>query len=155
MSVHTRSSTLCLGALLAAAAGPVPAHAAVLVQQALAHDRDTGTLRYRESHWLYREGGVARRLVLYQCPDGRAFARKTVREGAAAQAPDFDFEDGRDGYREGVRSTPTGRLVYVRERAGAPVRERQLELPANVVIDAGFDASVRRRWRDLAAGRDA
>ena len=41
--------------------------------------------------------GVARRLVLYRCPDGRAFARKTVVERPAAQAPDFDFEDARDG----------------------------------------------------------
>lgn len=154
MPAPVRSSTLFLGALLAMGPGPAAARAPILVQHALAHDRDDGALRYRESHWLYREGTAARRLVLYQCPDGGAFARKTVRERKAAQAPDFDFEDARDGYREGVRSTPDGRVVYVRERAGAPVRERRVTVPPNAVIDAGFDASVRERWSDLRAGRE-
>ncbi|TWQ62469.1 hypothetical protein FQJ92_23340, partial [Xanthomonas vasicola] len=40
-----------------------------------AFDGDSGALRYRESHWLLDDGG---RLVLYRCPDGRAFARKQV-----------------------------------------------------------------------------
>ena len=148
------SFLLSVGALVAPGNASATASAPILAQQALAHDRDGGALRYRESHWLYREGSTARRLVLYQCPDGRAFARKTVRERSAAQAPDFDFEDARDGYREGVRSTPEGRIVYVRDRAGAPVRERRVQLPPNAVIDAGFDASVRRRWEDLRAGRE-
>lgn len=152
MSATPRSSPLILGALLALGVGPAVASAPILAQHALAHDREDGALRYRESHWLYREGAAARRLVLYQCPDGRAFARKTVLERSPAQAPDFDFEDARDGYREGVRSTPGGRVVYVRERAGAPLRERRVKLPPNAVIDAGFDASVRQRWEELRAG---
>lgn len=154
MSTPIRLSPLVAAALVALGIGPAGARAPILAQQALAHDREDGELRYRESHWLYREGSAARRLVLYQCPDGRAFARKTVHERSAAQAPDFDFEDARDGYREGVRSTPEGRVVYVRERAGAPLRERRVALPPNAVIDAGFDASVRQRWDALRAGRE-
>lgn len=128
--------------------------AEVLRQEATAYARQGGTVLYRESHWRYRQEGSARRLVLYRCPDGRAFARKTVVDGATAQAPDFDFEDARDGYREGVRSSERGRVVYVREKAGAPAKERTLAVPAGAVIDAGFDASVRLHWNTLRAGRD-
>lgn len=147
-----RPSALFVGAFVMLGAGPAAARTPILAQDALAHARDGGALLYRESHWLYREGASARRLVLYRCPDGRAFARKTVLERSAAQAPDFDFEDARDGYREGVRSTPAGRVVYVRARTGAPLRERRVEVPPNAVIDAGFDASVRQHWDRLRAG---
>jgi hypothetical protein len=126
----------------------------VFRQEATAYARKGDTVLYRESHWRYRQEGAARRLVLYRCPDGRAFARKTVVERAPAQAPDFDFEDARDGYREGVRSGGGGRVVYVRDAAGAPSKERALTVPAGAVIDAGFDASVRQHWDTLRAGRD-
>lgn len=122
-------------------------------QDAVAYARTGDTVLYRESHWRYREDGGARRLVLYRCPDGRAFARKTVVERARAQAPDFDFEDARDGYREGVRSGPQGRVVYVRKGAKDAQRQRALVAPADGVIDAGFDASVRLHWDTLRAGR--
>lgn len=154
MYPSTRPSALFVGLLVMLCAAPVGARASVHLQDALAHARDGGALLYRESHWQYRQGDMARRLVLYRCPDGRAFARKTVVERGAPHAPDFDFEDARDGYREGVRSTPAGRWVYVRPRAGAPMRERRVDVPPNGVIDAGFDASVRQHWGRLRAGRE-
>ena len=121
-------------------------------QEARAYARKSDALLYRESHWRYRQDGDARRLVLYRCPDGRAFARKTVIERTTAQAPDFDFEDARDGYREGVRSGAQGRVVYVRAGAKAALEERPLAVPAAGVIDAGFDASVRLHWATLQGG---
>ena len=90
---------LRLLAALLLMAPPAFAGTDVLRQEAIAYARKGDTVLYRESHWRYRQEGVARRLVLYRCPDGRAFARKTVVERPAAQAPDFDFEDARDGYR--------------------------------------------------------
>lgn len=135
-------------------AGGAAADTGIQHQEARAYARSGDTLVYRESHWRYHQDGNARRLVLYRCPDGRAFARKTVVERARAPAPDFDFEDARDGYREGVRSGPQGRVVYVRADAGAPLKERVLATPADAVIDAGFDASVRLHWTTLRAGRE-
>lgn len=124
----------------------------ILQQEARAYARRGDALLYRESHWRYRQDGDARRLVLYRCPDGRAFARKQVVERATAQAPDFDFEDARDGYREGVRSNAQGRVVYVRPARQAAMKEQALSLPVDAVIDAGFDASVRLHWARLRAG---
>ena len=86
---------------LLTACPPAMANADIQRQEAQAYARKGGALVYRESHWRYRQDEGARRLVLYRCPDGRAFARKMVIERRRAQAPDFEFEDARDGYREG------------------------------------------------------
>jgi hypothetical protein len=109
--------------------------------------RDGGALLYRESHWVDESAAQPRRLVLYRCRDGRPFARKWVQTGERPQAPDFAYEDGRDGYREGVRGRGAQRVVY----AGS--REAQLQVPADGVIDAGFDAAVRANWEPLVAGQ--
>jgi len=143
-----------LGLAFACLASPAGANTDILHQEARAYARQGDTLLYRESHWRYRQDGLARRLVLYRCPDGRAFARKTLVERTSPQAPDFDFEDARDGYREGVRSGPRGRTVYVQASAATAEKERTIVLPAGGVIDAGFDASVRLHWDALRAGRD-
>ncbi|HUD40854.1 MAG TPA: hypothetical protein VMR06_02535 [Dokdonella sp.] len=136
------AAAIAWGTAAAAAAGPSRE-----IARALA--REDGRLLYREEHWHLPGGG---RLVLYRCPDGTPFARKTVAAGPSAEAPDFAFEDGRDGYREGVRSGAAGREVYVRDRADAAERQARLRIPDDAVVDAGFDAAVRTRWDALAAG---
>jgi hypothetical protein len=154
MPVRPSPRVLPWALALLAACPPAMANSDIQRQDAQAYARKGGELVYRESHWRYRQDDGARRLVLYRCPDGRAFARKTVIERKRAQAPDFDFEDARDGYREGVRSGPQGRVVYVRAGASAAQKERVLAVPDDGVIDAGFDASVRLHWTTLSAGRE-
>jgi hypothetical protein len=103
-------------------------------------------------HWLFSDGGVAQRLVLYECLNGDAFARKLVRNSTSATAPDFDFEDGRDGYREGVYTSGSISAVYVQPGRQAPMERRTLPAAPDGIIDAGFDAYVREHWRELSAG---
>jgi hypothetical protein len=91
--------------------------------------------------------------VLYRCADRTPFGRKWVREVPSAVAPDFDFEDARDGYREGVQSDHGARVVFLRENARAALETHPLLDRADAVLDAGFDAFVRLHWQDLAAGR--
>jgi hypothetical protein len=139
---------LCLAATIACTAAAATASGPSReIAQALA--REDGRLLYREEHWHLPDGG---RLVLYRCPDGTPFARKRVAAGPSAEAPDFAFEDGRDGYREGVRSGAAGREVYVRARTDAAEQRAPLRVPADAVADAGFDAAVRARWDALTAG---
>jgi hypothetical protein len=116
-----------------------------------AYAAGTSQLLYRELHWRWTSPGVARQLVLYECADGTVFARKTLRETPSAQAPDFDFEDARDGYREGVH-TATGRTVYVQESEHAAKRQAALPAVLDGVIDAGFDPFVRAHWPQLLDG---
>lgn len=50
---------------------------------------------------LRRDGERERRIVVYSCAGGAAFARKTVETGRTPQAPDFELFDARLAYREG------------------------------------------------------
>lgn len=118
-----------------------------------AYVRGTDRIAYRETHWLFDRDGARERLVLYSCADRMPFGRKWVREVPSAIAPDFDFEDALAGYREGVRSDQGRRVVFVRENAHAALETRPLPARADGVLDAGFDAFVRRHWKDLDAGR--
>lgn len=132
---------------------------AALASPAIAQDRhyagvayaeDGRTVRYREEHWLFRDAGVPTRLVLYRCPSGEPFARKLMRERDDAAAPDFDFVDARDGYREGVHRDGNRWRIYVRKGEGAPLDTGVLAARPDMVVDAGFDAFVREHWADFA-----
>lgn len=146
-----RTSTPVLLAAVAAMA-TVPVAHALERYEGMAYRLTAGTLAYREEHWRYDDAGVASRLVLYRCPDGAAFARKRVRGAAGAVAPDFEFEDARDGYRESVRTRDDSRReIALQARGDAPVQRRLLALGSATVVDAGFDALVRRHWTRLVA----
>ncbi|OAX88052.1 hypothetical protein A7D16_13225 [Xanthomonas nasturtii] len=133
--------------LLLLVLGSLPLGAAAVTRvDGDAFDGDSGALRYRESHWLLDDGG---RLVLYRCVDGRPFARKQVDGGGAS--PDFSLIDGRDGYREGVRQRDGVREMF-QLAPGKP--ERRTTLPPSAgarVIDAGFDAYLRKQWDAVAS----
>lgn len=149
---HRRACALGLTLTLAAAcasAVAAPTAGEVHYFQGNATSPTDGKLMYVEAHWGYDEGGDASRLVLYRCPDGTPFARKITHDHGHPQAPDFALEDGRSGYREGVRSEGGKRIVYVRDRAGAKERTASLETSPMPVIDAGFDAYVRSHWISL------
>jgi hypothetical protein len=115
-----------------------------------AYSLATDALLFHETHYLY--AGGSERLVLYSCRDGRAFARKHVRIGDDAQAPDFDLVDAHLGYREGVRDRGAQREVYVQRRANLPEQAGFVRIPADGVIDAGFDAFAQHHWDALLRG---
>lgn len=120
--------------------------------QGTAYVRGTDHLAYRETDWLFMRDGVAQRLTLYRCTDGRPFARKQVHEAPNGISPDFEFQDARDGYREGVRTDGGARQIFVQQKAGAPTVVHPLPADSRGVIDAGFDAFIRAHWQDLAGG---
>jgi hypothetical protein len=117
-----------------------------------ATDLRTGRLLYEEQHWIRTTETERSRLVVYRCPDGRAFARKRVKDTTFTGAPAFDFDDARDGYREGVEGASGTRRAYWRASALSPLRERTVVVGPDTVIDAGFDDWVRERWNALAGG---
>lgn len=138
------------GLLMAASCGPVSA--AAERYEGSAHARDDGRLLHREIHWRLAGPGQPSRVVLYTCPDGTPFARKRVWGGAGATAPRFEFVDGRDGYREGVRENGDGLEVFWRARTGAAERRSPVGAGPGKVFDAGFDELVRSAWEPLEAG---
>lgn len=120
--------------------------------EGIAYDRQDGELVYREVHWRYEDQDRPARLVLYRCPDGAAFARKRVWAARDAAAPNFEFRDARDGYREGVRGVGADREAYWRAGRERPMEQRTLAFGADAVVDAGFDALIGMRWNALQAG---
>ncbi|GIX35952.1 MAG: hypothetical protein KatS3mg126_1731 [Lysobacteraceae bacterium] len=113
-----------------------------------------GAQVYLEDHVVRLEGGrLLERRVLYRCPDGTAFARKTVRYADPAWAPSFELEDVRFGYREGfARGKLTGSVWY-RRRADQAEERDAVPLGESLVVDAGFDEFVRAKWDALASGQ--
>lgn len=142
-----------LGAV-ALACAMLPAAAAQLPESFSGSAYATGSdeLLYRETHYVFAGDHGGERVVLYQCPDGRAFARKRSRDDGDAQAPDFDLVDARVGYREGVRRIGGQREVYVQRTAAQPEQADPLRLPADGVIDTGFDVFAQAHWQALLRG---
>jgi hypothetical protein len=132
--------------VLAAGVLAVPA-VAMQRYTATAYARGSDTLVYREMHL---EDGT-RQLTVFQCPDGRPFARKRMNAGTTPTQPDFDFTDARNGYEEGVRGDGSRRVAYVR-RVGGQRSEQALVVPPGAVIDAGFDVFLRTHWERVVAG---
>lgn len=121
-------------------------------QEGRAYAANGNALLYRETHWLQGPPQAQSRLVLYRCADGSAFARKWMTPQGSPQTPDFTFDDGRDGYQEGVRGDGAARMVFVRASAQATPETQALKVPPQAVVDAGFDAAVRAHWAALKTG---
>ena len=108
---------------------------------------------YTEEHFLrFRAGQIAQRLVLYQCADGRPFARKQV-EYVDRFAPDFDTVDISRGLHEGLRSRSGHREVFYRETTSDTETTKLLPPVRGMVADAGFDEFVRAHWDALLSGQ--
>lgn len=120
-----------------------------------ARSRDDGRPLYVESHHVRDAGKVGEtRVVLYRCSaGGPAFARKELTYGASREQPEFKFIDARSGHVEGLRRTPAGPRVFVKEDARSPQREAAVPAGAAIVSDAGFDEFVRQHWDELEAGK--
>lgn len=153
-AVHQRARALGLTLTLAAAFSATaasPTAGTVRYTEGKALNPSSGQLMYVEAHWTYAHGSDASRLVLYRCPDGKPFARKTIEDHGHPQAPDFALDDARTGYEEGVRSADGRRVVYVRDHKGARERTATLNTDPMPVIDAGFDAYIRHHWDSLGS----
>jgi hypothetical protein len=120
--------------------------------EGLAYSKADGQLVYREFHWRYEEQGLRERLVVYRCPDGTPFARKRLSMAVDPLAPAFEFVDGRDGYREGVRGGGGERAVFVQAQRDSAMQQRVLRVGPGSIVDAGFDEFIRRHWDELLAG---
>lgn len=152
MPHRPRLPALSVLLLLAPAVG-----AGVLRYEGLASDPVSGLPLYRETHYLRDSGaGPQQRLVVYRCIDSeRYFARKQVHYRRDAEQPDFELEDARQGYREGLREqADTHREAFVRSSHAEPEQSARLPPAASFVADAGFDEFVKRHWQQLESGEE-
>lgn len=136
-------------AVTAAAAAEAPTPSGVIHYVEGTASAPDGHPMYIESHWLYSDNGSPSRLVLYRCPDGKPFARKNLHDAGNPQAPNFEMDDARTGFTEGVRGSHGKRVVFFRNSATANERTAPLVTSPMPVIDAGFDAYIRNHWNTL------
>lgn len=114
---------------------------------------DHGRPLYTEHHLLRHDDGVERaRIVLYRCPDGRAFGRKTLDYGTTPAVPAFRMEDAHVGYVEGARREGDGIVSFFGFAADGAPTETPMDASPTLVVDAGFDAFIRLHWDALQAG---
>jgi hypothetical protein len=152
LRTHARATGAWL-LLIGALAVTATADAATVRYDGRAVDPESGRLLYTERHLLRdAQGEPLERLVSYLCPNGTVFARKRVDYAPSPVAPSFQLDDGRDGYREGVRRTGARIDAFVRQRTGAAEERGTLPAGPRLVADAGFDEYVRRNWSALVAG---
>ncbi len=128
---------------------PATVHADVQSYEGYAYSSDNKLL-YRESHWLYTRDGVGQHLIVYRCPDGQPFGRKSVSDAPGAATPDFEMLDARSGYREGVRTRDGHREVFRQADPRSPEQSTQVSIRDNTIIDAGIDAFVQAHWDSLS-----
>ena len=81
--------------------------------------------------------------MLYQCPDGRPFARKHLPASARPLARGYSLQDSRSGQTADVDAS--GESVSIAWKKMPPVSCVIVgELAPDAVIDTGFDAAVRQ-----------
>ena len=148
VALFLATAAVCGGSF--ATAAPVEQ---ILTYRGTATELATRQPLYAEQHFLrYRDGQIAQRIVLYQCADGRPFARKQV-EYVDRFAPDFDTVDVGRGLHEGLRSRSGEREVFYRETTADTEATKLLPRTKEMVADAGFDEFVRAHWDALLSGQ--
>lgn len=122
--------------------------------EGIAYELSDGKMIYKESHFLrISEARVSERVVLYRCPNGKAFARKLLTISAAQPlVPRFELVDARQGYREGLKESGGQLQVFYQLSTGKAVKSAQVSATTALVADAGFDDFVRKNWTALVAG---
>ncbi len=119
---------------------------------ATAYGLETDELLYVERHIeTWKRGQLAERSVTYVDAEGRLIAEKEVRYGADPAAPSFEMTDFRIGLSESAEVGPDEVALASGDSDGG-ASPRRVRRPKGAVIDAGFDAFMRERFAEIAAG---
>jgi len=118
-----------------------------------AFELTSGKMIYIESHYLhFVDATLSDRVVLYRCPNGKAFGRKVMRTKGKPLMPEFELIDARFGYREGLATRPGGLTVFYQASGRKREKSDTLDASRALVADAGFDEFVRTHWTALVGG---
>jgi hypothetical protein len=124
--------------------------------EGLAYDLSSGTMLYKETHYIKRvDNVVSERVVLYRCPNNQAFGRKILNVSSGALTPEFSFNDQRTGHSEGLaRVANDASKVNVRFQISGKKKlaSEAIARTGKMVADAGFDEFIVQNWSALKAG---
>jgi hypothetical protein len=121
--------------------------------EGVARSATDGRVLYRELHFVRRaDARVVQRTVFYTCEDGRPFARKDLNY-ADPLIPDLDITDARAGTRTTV-TRDGGEHVITSTASGKTPRVHRFRSEKDLVVDAGFNELLLRKWDALVAGQE-
>ncbi|GAB3484080.1 hypothetical protein [Marinomonas epiphytica] len=115
--------------------------------EGLAYDIDTGELLYKES---YYELGLNRFDVLYRDDEGKLFARKQLDFSRSATTPKMTQIN--ELANEKIEVEVVDNQVRINYTSKGKPKEAMLPLTPGTVIDAGFDAMLKKHWQNLLLG---
>lgn len=124
-----------------------------IVFEGRAFDPVSNALLYVEKHHvaLNNADRYLRSEVDYFSPQGDVFASKTLDFAGSMTAPYIGFVDFRSQRRLSV--SHDGVVASLRLSDGnGEVSSKQIDVPDNLVIDAGFDRLIQQRWESLLKG---
>lgn len=118
-----------------------------------AFDLKTGKRLYYDHHEeFYENGKHIYSLIEYKDVNGKVFAKKKIVFQKNPIRVDFKLEDFRDGYIEGADVVGNKINFIYRKNNKEEIKEASIPIPANAVIDGGFDYFVRENWDQILAG---
>jgi len=120
------------------------------IVQGEAFDLESGALLYTEEHQYQGEFGHK---VIYRESNGETFAVKSLNYQPSFTAPAFEQNNFRQGELIKVIDQNDDRfLLEYQKNAKAKLKQGELAITPNLVIDAGFDNLVRQQWSYLTSG---
>ena len=122
----------------------LPSYAGIDHAVGVARDAESGKIRYIEHH-QYFENGTHQ--VDYYRPDMVRIAYKTLRYADLPQHPSILQEDFNRQSQTEV-SVVDGKVLMTSKRPDG-VREGSLEAVPELIVDAGFDAYIRKHLDEL------
>jgi hypothetical protein len=109
-------------------------------------------LLYRERHqYTINASGQLEHQVDYSQANGEPWAHKRLFYQGRATAPSFTLTDTLQ--QESVAVTLTDNTIAVKHDQNEAQHRYQLNKKSPLVIDAGFDAFIKRHWRSLSNGQ--
>lgn len=138
---------------LGAATAAVAADESTRTFVGYAMDEKTNELVYTEIHAETRRAdGVVTLVTRYVDPNGNPIVDRTVEFTGNGSAPEFETEDVRSGFLEGMRYDGAEVVAYRRRPGRQAIDERAFGETGMLVVDAGFDRFVLASWDRLMAG---
>jgi len=132
---------------------PTVAAAEVVRWAGYAYDLSSGEPIYSERHEeVIEDGRSVSGRVSYLAADGALIAEKTL-DFRTPLSPEFNLEDTRIGYREGLKREGGALVTYKQEPGSDELESSPVSLEGEAVADAGFDNYIRQNLGALAAGK--
>lgn len=137
-----------------------PSTLAISIDNAEARYRESEVFRlennellYTESHYESVDNDLIRSAKVKYHHDNKLIAEKYVDFSGSRFAPEFRLINHKTGHEEIVKRQGNEAIVSFKQGHDQPSVTRNIIIPENAIIDAGFDQFVIEYWNQLLSGK--